>query len=200
MKLETKRLILRKPKKSDWRDVYEGLNDKEVARNLKPIHPPYLKKDAKKWIDYLIKEWRKKNKDHYAFFIELKEKKKVIGETGIYNIKGKNFKGTTGSWINKKYWRKGYILEAKVTVLDFAFNKLKLKKLETDAYNSNVASNNMSKKLGFKFEGIRKKSFKSKVDGKIHDVRLYGLFKKDWKKVRPKIVKEVNEKIKRLEK
>lgn len=32
MELETKRLILRKPKKSDWKDVVEGVSDYDVAK------------------------------------------------------------------------------------------------------------------------------------------------------------------------
>lgn len=196
MKLETKRLILRKPRISDWKDIVEGLNDIKVSRNLKYMHHPYTKKDAVKWIEYVIKDWRKKDKKLYTFFIELKSKKKVIGTTGIYEINKEHSKCTTGSWINKKYWRKGYLLEAKVPALDFIFNKLKLRKIETGAYRENTASNNMSKKLGFKLEGIRKKSLKSKVDSKIHDNVLYGLFKEDWKRRRPKIIKEVNKKLK----
>jgi len=197
MKLETKRLILRKPKISDWKDVMEGLGEIEVARNLKFVSHPYKKKNAIKYVKYAIKEWRKKNKGNYIFFIELKSEKKVIGETGLYIIVKQHSKCITGSWINKKYWRKGYILEAKVPVLDFAFNKLKLKKIETSVNKENIASNNMSKKLGFKLEGIRRKSLINKATGKIHDDVLYGLFKEDWKKRRPKIIKEINKKIKK---
>lgn len=197
MKLETKRLILRKPRLSDWKDILEGLNDIEVSRNIKFVPYPYKKKNAIKFIKYATKEWKKKNKENYIFFIKLKSEKKVIGETGLYWVSKEHSKCGTGSWINKKYWRKGYLLEAKVPILDFAFNKLKLRKIETGTYKENKASNNMSKKLGFKFEGIRRKSIKTQADGKIHDDILYGLFKGEWKKARPKIVKEVKKKIKK---
>jgi len=197
MKLETKRLILRKPKLSDWKDMVEGLNDLEVSKTLKYISYPYTKKDAIKSINYALKEWKKKNKWYYMFLIELKSEKKVIGSTGIYEISKEHFKCTTGSWINKNYWRKGYILEAKVPVLDFIFNKLKLRKIETDANKENISSNNMSKKLGFKLEGIRRKSIINRATGKIHDSVLYGLLKEEWEKRRPKIIKEINKKAKK---
>ena len=35
--------------------------------------------------------------------------------------------------------------------------------------------------------------------GKIHDIVLYGLFKEEWKKMRLKIIKEINKKIKQNE-
>lgn len=198
MMLKTKRLILRPPKKSDWKDVIEGVNDVEVSKNLKVVPYPYKKKDALEWINKKIKEFRKRRKDDYTFMIELKSEKKVIGATGIHRISKKNSKCTTGSWINKNYWRKGYILEAKVSILDFIFNKLKLKKVETGAYAENIASNKMSQKLGFKKEGVKRKSIVDLAENRAHDEVIYGLFKKEWLKTRPRIVKEVERKINEL--
>lgn len=197
MILKTKRLILRPPRKSDWKDVVEGVKNVEVTRNLKVVPCPYTKKDAIKWINTTVKKWKKKEKDDYTFFIELKSEKKVIGATGIHRISKKNGITTTGSWINRKYWRKGYILEAKVPILDFIFNKLKLRKVETEAYVENVASNNMSQKLGFKKEGTKRKSIVDLATKKIHDTYIYGLFKEEWMKVKSKIIKEVEKKIKK---
>ena len=197
-KLETQRLILRKPKLSDWKDIVEGLNDLKVSQSLKFVPYPYKKKNALYWIKYNLKNWKKKNGNSYVFFIELKTNKKIIGETGIY-VNPKNKKASTGSWINRKYWKKGYLLETKIPVFDFIFNKLKLRKIETSANKENVSSNNLQKKLGFKYEGTRIKSETNEATGKIHDVNLYGLFKEDWKKIEPKLKKRLNEKIKRLE-
>lgn len=81
MILKTKRLILRPPRKSDWKDVVEGVKNVEVTRNLKVVPYPYTKKDAIKLINTTVKKWKKKEKDDYTFFIELKSEKKVIGAT-----------------------------------------------------------------------------------------------------------------------
>jgi len=196
MKLETKRLILRKPKISDWKDVVEGISILDVSKNLKFTPYPYKKKDAIKWIKYILKNWRKKNKENYTFFIELRSEKKVIGETGIYGVNTKDRKAVTGSWINKKYWRRGYLLETKIPVFDFIFNKLKLRKIEVTTGKENKASNNMLRKLGFKYEGTKRKSVTDLATGKIHDMNLYGLFKEDWRKNVPRIKKSLKRKIK----
>lgn len=81
--------------------------------------------------------------------------------------------------------------------MDFIFNKLKLRKVETEAYVENVASNNMSQRLGFKKEGTKRKSIVDLATKKIHDTYIYGLFKEEWMKVRSKIIKEVEKKIKK---
>ena len=186
MKKETKRLILRKPKKSDWKDIVEGVGEYDIAKMLLVVPHPYNKKDAEDYLKLVIKRWGKKIKDDYTFVIELKSEKKVIGAIGIHRIEKFSGTGTTGSWINKKYWRNGYMTEAKIVVNDFAFNKLKLRKLNSDVFTENKASNAIQVKMGYKLEGTRRKNNRSKASGKIHDVNIYGLLKEDWKKARVK--------------
>lgn len=196
MILKTKRLILRPFRKSDWKDIVEGVSNINVSKMTTCIPHPYSKKDAQKFISEKIGKWKKKNKKDYTFLIELKSEKKVIGGTTIFNIAKLSANAETGSWINKKYWRRGFILESKVPVLDFAFNKLKLRRIYSLAFVDNKASNSMSKKLGFAFEGTLRKHGKAISTGKIHDVNLYGLLKEEWVKIRQKIIKDVDNKIK----
>lgn len=196
MILETKRLILRPPRKEDWKDIMEGAGSMEIASMTAAIPHPYKKKDALWFINHSKEKWRKKKKKDYTFCIELKSEKKVIGATGIHKINTVDSKFETGSWINKKYWRKGYILEAKIPILDFGFNKLNLGKAETGAFVENKASQGMSLKIGFKKEGLKRKTIKCVATGKIHDEVVFGMLKNEWKKARPKILKSVEQKIK----
>lgn len=41
IKLETKRLILRKPRKSDWKDIVEGAGEYDIAKMMSNIPHPY---------------------------------------------------------------------------------------------------------------------------------------------------------------
>jgi len=198
MKLETKRLILRKPKISDWEDVLEGVKDIEVTKYMTVVPHPYKKKDAKRFIKDCLKKWNKKEQTSYPFFIELRSEKKVIGVIEIFGYNKQHKICETGSWINKRYWRKGYISEAKIAVNEFAFNKLKVRKMETGVYEKNKASNATQKAMGYKYEGTRLKHHISKSTGEIHDEHLYGLLKEDWKKNLPKLKKKLNEKIRKL--
>jgi ribosomal-protein-alanine N-acetyltransferase len=190
MILETKRLILRKPRKSDWKDLVEGVGEYDVAKMLLVVPHPYNKKDADTYIKMVIKRWKQKIQNDYTFFIELKSEKKIIGAIGIHRIESFSKIGTTGSWINKKYWRNGYMTEAKIAVNDFAFNKLKLRRLNSVVFTENKASNATQSKMGYKLEGTMRKAVRSKASGKIHDENIYGLLKEDWKKARAKIIKK----------
>ncbi len=200
MKIETKRLILRKPRLSDAKDIVEGIGDIEVSRNLSSVPYPYKKKDAENWIKKIIKKWNKKDQEDYTFGIELKSEGKYIGTLGIHNINKSHGFCRTGSWLNKKYHRKGYMTEAKIAINEFAFNKLKMRKMETEAFTDNKASNVTQKAVGYKLEGCRKKHHFSKATGKLHDENIYGLMKEDWKKNLPKLKKHLKDKIKKLEK
>lgn len=188
MELETSRLILRKAKKNDWQDIMEGVADIAVAKMLTSIPYPYQKSDAEWFIKDSIKKWN--DKKNFTFFIELKSEKKVIGVMTIGGINEFTGTATTGSWINRKYWKKGYITEAKIAVNDFAFNNLKPRRLNSTVYTDNKASNATQSKMGYKLEGMSRKAQRSKSTGKIHDVNIYGLLKEDWKKSRVALIKK----------
>ncbi len=190
MRLETKRLILRTPQIKDIKDVVEGAGNLNVSKWLVSVPYPYKKKDAEIFIKWNIKISKKKKPENYHFMIELKSEKKVIGTVGIYRINYFNGVGTTGSWINKKYWKNGYITEAKIAVNDFAFNKLKLRRLNTEVFVNNKASNATQLKMGYKLEGMRMRIVRSKATGKIHDEYVYGLLKEDWQKARKRLIKK----------
>ena len=92
--------------------------------------------------------------------------------------------------VNKKYWRKGYATEAKIAINDFAFNELKLRRIESGSFSNNIASNALQLKMGFKFEGTKRKNVRCMTTGKIHDENIYGLMKEEWKKARSKLIKK----------
>ncbi len=183
MRLETKRLILREWKEEDINDLVEGLNNLKVSKWLAKAPYPYTKKDAKGWIRFCIENAKKGNaRNSYYFAIELKSEKKVIGGVGLERID--KFQGTAGGgiWINANYHGKGYGTEAFGERIKFAFNKLKLRRLENGYLKGNPSSFKMQEKFGYKLEGMKRKAFKCMADGKIKDEYITGLLRVDWKK------------------
>jgi len=182
MELETKRLILREWRKGDAEDLIEGLNNLEVTKWLAFAPYPYTKKDAKEWINYCAEVKKRKKGDSYDFAIELKSEKKVIG--GITLNKINKFQRTAGGgiWINAKYQKQGYGTEAFGERIRFAFDKLKLRRLENGFLKGHSHSFKMQKRFGYKIEGMRRKGLICKADGKIKDEYMTGLLKEEWKK------------------
>ena len=183
MKLETQRLILREWRKKDGMDIVDGLNNLEVSKWLAFAPYPYTKKDAEKWIKHCTENAKKgKERNSYDFAIELKSEKKVIGGISLDRIN--KFQGTAGGgiWINAKYHGRGYGTEAFGERIKFAFNKLKLRRIENGFVRGNPSSFKMQQKFGYKIEGMRRKAFRCMADGKIKDEYITGLLKEEWKK------------------
>jgi len=183
IKLKTKRLILRGvgDRKSDVNDLVEGCNNLEVTKWLLMLPFPYRRKDALGWIKHCKENYKKKDKNSYEFAVELKEEGKLIGGIGLSSVKKDQGTATVGYWLNGKYHRKGYGSEALKAVLDFAFNWLKLRRIEAGVFTGNPSSAKLLEKFGAKKEGLKRKSKICKADGKIKDELFYGLLKEGWK-------------------
>lgn len=182
MIIKTKRLKLRNLRKSDAKDIVENINNLNVSKWLILVPYPYTKKDALWWINKTQKESRESPRKNYTFGIELSREKKIIGAIGIDSVNEYQGIGNVGYWIGENYHKKGYGSEALEKILDFAFFKLKLRRIEAGVFAENPSSGKLLEKFGFKQEGLRVKARKSKADGKIKDEILYGLLKEDYRR------------------
>ncbi len=183
MRLETKRLILREWRKGDVEDLVEGLDNLAVTRWLAFVPYPYTRKDAKAWIDHCTITAKTKGRRHaYNFAIELKSERKVIGGVSLDRISDIHGTAAGGIWINARYHGKGYGSEAFGEKIRFAFQELKLRRLENGFFKTNSASWRMQKRFGYKLEGLKRKAFRCMADGKLRDERITGLLRKEWKR------------------
>jgi len=182
MKLKTKRLLLRPITLKDATSIIENINNINISKWLLVVPYPYKKKDALFWIKSSQKKAKEKPKKDYPFGIELKETRKIIGGIGLHKVDKYHGKADLGYWLGQKYWRKGYGSEALEKLIDLAFNKLKLRKLEAGVFAGNPSSGKLLEKYGFKQEGYKRKTLRCKADGKIKDEYLYGLLKEEYNK------------------
>lgn len=172
--LEGKKVILRPlDKKKDLEKCTKWINDSEV-RQFISAYLPTTRKEEEEWFD-------KEKKDEIRLAIETK-KGKFIGTIGLSKIDFRSGTATTGTCIGEKdYWGKGYGTDAKMILLDYAFNVLNLRKISSRAFAFNKRSINYSKKCGYQIEGTLKKD--CFVNGKYVDAICLAVFKKDWSKI-----------------
>lgn len=176
MQLETERLILRDWELKDVDDLVDGLNNIEVARWLAFVPSPYTRADAEKWVSFCMKNSAGDgDRSFYHFAIELKADKKVIGGLSLDKINHASGTAGGGIWLNCRYHGHGYGTEAFRRRIGFAFNELKLRRLENGYFKDNEASFKMQTKLGYTFEGIRKQAFLCMATGEIMDEYVMGL-------------------------
>jgi RimJ/RimL family protein N-acetyltransferase len=102
-----------------------------------------------------------------------------IGTMGIHGIDYRHGIATTGALIGEpEYWGKGYGSEAKMLLLEYAFNTLNLRKINSEVIAYNERSTQYSLKCGYKIEGRRRLEHFAK--GEYWDVIQLAVFREDW--------------------
>ena len=173
--LAGKRLYLRTPKLDDysaWQAVRE--RNKEF---LTPFEP--------QWADDALSEAffkRRLGRQHQemiahrgAFFLIFsKDRDDIIGGLNLNNIQyGAARCCSFGYWLDEEKQGQGYMYEAVALAIDYAFNILKLNRINAACLPDNHRSVNMLLRHGFEEEGFAKKYLQ--INGKWQDHRLFGL-------------------------
>lgn len=176
-KIRTERLILRAARMSDADDMYEYCRDPKVARYVlwdahTSIH------QTRNYIRFLIRQY--KDAAPATFVIEYAETGKVIGTIGFLWVQPDNRSAEVGYSLNREYWNKGIMTEALAAILDFAFTKLNMNRVEAEHDVNNPASGKVMAKVGMSYEGTLRQRIFNK--GSFADVALYSMLKEEYRK------------------
>ena len=150
--IETHRLIQRELVLSDVDAMFELDGNPAVMQ--------YLGGKTKQYADEMIpiienvrQQYAEKGIGRYA--VILKETGEFIGWSGIKFVTEpeNNFVNfyDLGYRFIERFWAKGYGYEAALPWIDYAFNDMKIDKLNADAHRQNLGSNRILQKLGFTF-------------------------------------------------
>jgi len=113
-----------------------------------------------------------------AFFIFDNTSGRLVGGITIGNIRyGVSQSGQIGYWIGEAYSGKGYMPEALRLVADYAFDTLRLHRIEAACIPDNKRSMRVLEKAGFQREGLLRSYLR--INGIWHDHYLYALIADD---------------------
>ena len=135
--LRGKKLYLRPLVESDVTDAYEAwLNDAEVTRYLEVGRYPVSKKDILARLgtygDQTV---------NFIFGIFDNETGKHVGNVTLNNLNRVHGTADTGILIGEKsFWGKGYAREAWSLIIDYAFNRIAVRKVEAGTIVRNAGS------------------------------------------------------------
>lgn len=149
MEINTKRLILKPTSTSDAQFQVELMNQPKWIENIGQRHVHTIQ-DAEKYIeDKMISQFKRLGFGNYTIF--LKGSLIPIGSVGLYDREG--LEGVDlGFALLPQYTKKGYVHEACLSLLASAKKDFKLNIINAITIPSNVASQNVLTKLGFKQE------------------------------------------------
>lgn len=171
-KLVTERLMLRLFKETDGEDLYEYLSDPEVVR-YEP-YKPFSKEAA-------FKEAERRAGSSEFLAVCLKNGK-MIGN--VYFSTGEFDTGEVGFVFNKRYWGQGYACEAVKTVMSYAFDALKVRRITASCDPLNERSWHLLERVGMRREGTLIQNVYFFIDGEGNpiwkDTYQYAILKSEF--------------------
>lgn len=173
--LHTKRLILRKITNGDVQYIFKIFSDNNILKYT----DNNLHKDLSDSL-LLIKKYNEELKTgmRFSWGICLKNSNSIIGLVSLYHIDYKHKFANILNILSAQYQRKGIISEALQVIFEFAFNKLKMNRLEAQIFTENYPPIKQLEKLGFKQEGLLRENFL--ISGKLRNSYMYSLLKSEF--------------------
>ncbi|MBJ6132119.1 GNAT family N-acetyltransferase [Ochrobactrum sp. Q0168] len=177
--LRGQRIYLREPMMGDFAG-WSKLREQSRAF-LSPWEPTWPDDDlTKSAFRYRMRRFQEEISagTGYPFFIFRNSDDRILGGITLGNIRrGVGQNGMIGYWSGVPFAGKGYMTEALSLVIPFAFDQLRLHRLEAACIPHNVRSVRLLEKAGFQREGLLRSYLK--INGFWQDHLLYALIESD---------------------
>ena len=103
---------------------------------------------------------------------------RMLGHVSVFNFSEQSGRADIGYGLAREHWRHGFMHEALIAVVDYAFGPMSLRRLEADIDPRNQASLRALERLGFAREGLLRERWQ--VGEEISDSALLGLLAREW--------------------
>lgn len=115
----------------------------------------------------------------YGFGVFLRDGERFAGEVSLGNVQRGPFQSAyVGYWIDEAAAGNGYIPEGVVLMLRYAFDDLRLHRIEAAIVPRNAPSRRVAEKLGLRDEGIAAKLLQ--IRGVYEDHVRYAITSEEW--------------------
>lgn len=177
MTLETERLLLRKTIKEDIDELFYIELNPNLRRYLGIHKVGTSLNDNRNYFDFSKYD----NLDFYRWSIVEKNTNKLLGciYLNVHDEKARIY--GIDYFLREDSWNKGYATEASKCILNFAFEKLNVNRIESSGAKSNPGTLKVMEHIGLKYEGVRKDGIFYYYGG-IQDLVLYGITKEEYYK------------------
>lgn len=174
--LETERLLLRRLQMNDLEDTLEHRTDSSVCQY---ISQPMGRGQVVKFLMRQTSQWSGENHHKLNIAIQLKERRKVVGELMFKYWDKESGLAEIGFRMNQKFQRHGIALEATMNFMSLLFNKANINKIMAICDTENESSYRLMEKLGMHREG----HFKEHVllNDAWRDQYVYAQLRHQWK-------------------
>jgi RimJ/RimL family protein N-acetyltransferase len=176
----SERLLLRRYRHNDVSEYYHMLrNNPEHLHEFLPSFLANLQHegDVKTWFDKQNAEWDALNL--FIFGAWDKITGVYVGESYLANPDWDVPRIEVGYFLGKEFTGKGYATESANALIQYAFEQLKVLRIDLRCAADNIASIQVSKRCGFTQEGCFRQHHRKK-DGTLVDMLWFGLLLSEW--------------------
>ncbi len=150
IEIETERLLLRKFKMEDTEHCFTNFGKDDSLGKYFPMYPVEDQMAMKEMIQGYVYAYEN---NAYIWLIQVKGTEELIGNISV-SIPYKELEiGEIAYLIGSKWWNKGYAYESVRAVIWHMLQKENLYMIEAKYNETNIASGNLLRKLGFKEDG-----------------------------------------------
>jgi len=149
--LTTARLLLTAPDERDVDAICAACQDPAI-QHYTTVPSPYTRKNALDYVGLVADWWESGAQCVWA----LRAGDELVGVIGLHDIK--YGAAELGFWAAPSSRGNGYMTEATMAVIDFAFGPMRLERVEWRAVVGNAGSARVAQKAGFRFEGVQRSS------------------------------------------
>ena len=168
------RLDLRPISMADAEIFVRWFNDPDVSQYLGRDVPITLEEE-KKWI-----ESRAGDAHNQILVMVHRAEQRAIGTVGLHGMSGQNRKAVFGIQIGEKeFWNQGLGREATELMLEIAFDRLNLNRVELEVYETNPRAIRVYEHAGFRAEGVARQG--RWIRGRYVDVRRMAILAEEWR-------------------
>lgn len=174
MELTTERLTLKSPHEVTGVELCAYyVNNRDCLKAFEPLREDafYTEAYQSEALAAMVLDWAEQR--GYRFFLCLREE--IIGTIALNNVVLGPFRSCfVGYGLSGQYWNQGYMTEALERVVAFAFDEVKLHRIEGNVMPRNRASRAVLEKCGFLCEGLSPKylNINGVWEDHLHYVRL----------------------------
>jgi len=145
--LKIKRLTLRQLEKNDEQEIFTLRSDREINKYLdRPLSNSI--DDARNFINKITENINKNEAIYWA--ITLNGKNKLVGTICLFSFSDENSTCEIGYELLPNFHGQGIMKEAIERVLDYAFNTIKVRKIEAFFHRENQRSIKLLEKFSFR--------------------------------------------------
>jgi len=170
-------IVMRKLTLDDAREVY-AMIDKNRG-HFDVWLPGVNDTNSKEKAEANIAKWEDEAKNRKSFILGIFKDGRYVGNIDLHDFYEEAKSASMGYWISEDAQGNGIVTGCARALISYAFDEMGLNRIRIYCATPNKKSRAIPERLGFVQEGVLREDYS--IKGKIFDLAVYGMLKREWK-------------------